>query len=217
VSGIVVIGGSGLVGGLVLDRLAASGRRDVQAVLRRPVPVRDGLEQVIAPPSDWPERIARLEPQVLIVTLGTTIRQAGSQGAFRAVDHDLVLEAAAAARLADAVHCIAISAVGASVHSRTFYLRTKGEVEQGLRRLAFPRLDLLRPGLLLGARAGPPRPMERLGMALAPLTNALTPRRWSRYRAIEADAVARAIVALVGQHAPGAFVHDNDAMIALAR
>ena len=110
-----------------------------------------------------------------------------------------------------------MSAVGAAVGSRNFYLRTKGETEAGLRRLGFPRLDLLRPGLLLGARDGPARPVERLGMAVAPLTNALTPRRWSRYRAIPAETVARAIVTLAGMTAPGVRVHDNDAMIALAR
>ena len=101
-NGILVIGGSGLVGGLVLDRLALAGRRDVQALLRRPVPARDGLEQIVVPPSDWADQVARLRPHTLVIALGTTIRQAGSQAAFRAVDRDLVLDVAAAARRAGA-------------------------------------------------------------------------------------------------------------------
>jgi uncharacterized protein YbjT (DUF2867 family) len=215
-SGILVIGGSGLVGGLLLDRLAQAGRRDVRALLRRPVAARDGLEQIVAPPFGWAEQAAELHPRTLIVTLGTTIRQAGSQAAFRAVDHDLVLDVAAAARLAGAVHCIAVSAVGASPRSRNFYLRTKGEVEQGLRRLDFARLDLLRPGLLRGKRGGPVRRGERIAIAAAPLTDALLRGRLDRYRSVAAADVAAAIAALAARNAPGCFIHHYREIVGAA-
>ncbi|WOF44493.1 NAD-dependent dehydratase [Sphingopyxis indica] len=172
--------------------------------------------QHVAPPDDWPAIIAAVRPATLICCLGTTIRQAGSQAAFRAVDLDLVLAAAGAARRADAAHMIVVSSVGASAKSRNFYLRTKGAMEAGLAALGFDRLDILRPGLLTGKRHGPPRLGEGIAMAAAPFTDMLLHGSLRRYRSIPADVVARAIVALVDAGAPGIYVHENDAMRRLA-
>ena len=163
------------------------------------------------PAPQWPAAIADLGVDVFISTLGTTIRQAGSQTAFVAVDKTLLLDCAAASR---ARQSIAVSSVGAG--GGGFYLRIKGEAEAGLQAVGFDRIDILRPGLLLGDRQGPARPAERIGMALAPITNLLTPRSLDRYRAIEAETVAAAIAALTGNSAPGHFVHHNREMLALA-
>ena len=171
---------------------------------------------LVAPPDRWADIIAAERPAVLISCLGTTIRQAGSQAAFRAIDHDLLLAAARGARAGGAAQAIVVSSVGAEAKARNFYLRTKGEAEDGLRALGFERLDVLRPGLLLGDRDGPPRLGEGIAMLAAPLTDALLHGSLRRYRAIRADAVARAIVALVGRAPSGAYIHENDAIRALA-
>ena len=137
------------------------------------------------------------------------------------VDDDAVRDAAAQATLAQAAkqagarHCIAVSSVGATARSGNFYLRTKGEVEDGLDRIGFDRLDILRPGLLAGERRGSKRPGERLGMMLAPLTNLLTPRSFDRYRAIAASVVAAALLALIEAQPLGQYIHHNREMIAL--
>ena len=208
---IAVIGGSGLVGGHLLDLLCQSSAHEVHAILRRTVAERSKLTQHIAPTSDWPTAIASLKPDIFISTLGTTIRQAGSQTAFAAIDKTLLLDCAAAS---GAKQAIVVSSVGAG--GSGFYLKTKGEAEDGLKALNFNRLDILRPGLLLGDRSGPPRPAERLGMALAPLTNLLTPRSLDRYRAIEAAEVTSAIAALIGAQPLGHFIHHNREMRVLA-
>ena len=208
---IAIIGGSGLVGGHLLDLLGQSGGRDVHAFLRRAVAERPKLTQHIAPASEWPAAIAALKPDIFISALGTTIRQAGSQAAFAAIDKTLLLDCAAAS---SAKQVITVSSVGAG--GSGFYLKIKGEAESGLKALNFDRLDILRPGLLLGERSGPPRPAERLGMALAPLTNLLTPRSLDRYRAIEAAKVASAIAALIGAQPLCHFIHHNREMRVLA-
>ena len=97
----------------------------------------------------------------VIITLGTTIAAAGSQQAFRAVDHDAVLTTARAARAAGATRCGVVSAMGANAHSRIFYNRVKGEVEQALQELCFATLVIARPSLLLGER-------QTLGQAARP-------------------------------------------------
>ena len=211
---IVLIGATGLVGGAVA---AEAGPLALTALARRaPQGLAPHHQPIVAPIADWPALIAARRPAVLISCLGTTIRQAGSQAAFRAVDHDLVRASARAARAAGAARMIAVSSVGAAANSANFYLRTKGEIEEGLRALGFDRLDLLRPGLLTGARDGAPRLAEGLAILAAPLTDALLRGGLRRYRSIPAVVVARAIVALAGQSEPGVHIHENDAIRALA-
>ena len=210
----LIVGATGLVGSAVIE---AFGDRSVTIVTRRPV---EGLPphhaERVAPPNNWPDIIAAEKPAVLICCIGTTIRQAGSQAAFRAVDHDLILAAARGARQGGTAHMIVVSSVGASAKAGNFYLRTKGETEDGLRALGFERLDLIRPGLLLGNRPGPPRLGEGLATIAAPLADALLHGSFRRYRSIQGATVAAAIVKLAGQGGSGVHLHENDAIRALA-
>lgn len=210
----LIVGATGMVGRAVIERFGAA---PLTIVARRAVEdLAPHHKQVVAPPERWADLIAAERPAVLICCLGTTIRQAGSQAAFRAVDHDLVLAAAEGAKAGGARHMIAVSSVGASAKSGNFYLRTKGETERDLIALGFDRLDILRPGLLRGDRPGPPRLGEGLATIAAPITDALLHGRFRRYRSISGDSVAAAIVALVAEGGAGVHIHENDAIRALA-
>ena len=210
----LIVGATGLIGRAVVE---CFGSTPVTVLARRDV---EGLashhEQRVAPTEHWADIIATEKPAVLICCLGTTIRQAGSQEAFRAVDHDLLLAVAEAAKRAGTAHMIAVSSVGAAAKSGNFYLRTKGETEDGLRALGFDRLDLIRPGLLRGERPGPQRLGEGIATIAAPLTDALLHGSFRRYRSIAGETVAAAIVALAPQRGSGVHIHENDAIRALA-
>lgn len=210
----LIVGATGMVGRAVI---AHFGSAPVTVLARREV---EGLaphhKALVAPSERWGDIIAAEKPTVLISCLGTTIRQAGSQAAFRAVDHDLVLAAARGARAGGTEHMIAVSSVGAAAKSGNFYLRTKGETEDDLIALGFDRLDLIRPGLLRGDRPGPQRLGEGLATIAAPFTDALLHGRFRRYRSISGDSVAAAIVRLAAQGGLGVHIHENDAIRALA-
>lgn len=213
-SDILIVGATGMIGRLVAEQ---AGTQPLTILARRDTgdfPPQHRLQR--AAPDRWPGIIAADKPVTIISCLGTTIRQAGSEAAFRAVDHDLVLAVATAAKAAGTAHMIAVSSVGAAAASRNFYLRTKGEVEDALRALGFDRLDILRPGLLMGDRQGPPRLGEGIAMLAAPLTDALLHGSLRRYRSIPGAAVAAAIVRLAGTGGSGSHVHENDAIRALA-
>ncbi len=217
---VVVAGASGLVGQAVLR--ASVGRADIRltAVARREVPLPQGsrLEVFLSNPAQWGEVFAATRPDVLVCTLGTTWKKAGrDEAAFRAVDHDLVLETARQARDAGIDRMVVVSSVGAAPLSRSLYLRTKGEMETALGKLGFCRLDILRPGLLRGPRGADRRPLERLAMLAAPITDRVMQGGLRRARSIAADEVGRAIVALSLRTAHGRFVHDNDAIASAAR
>lgn len=141
--------------------------------------------------------------------LGTTIKVAGSQAAFRAVDHDAVLAFARAAHRAGVRTLGVVSALGANARSSNFYSRVKGEAEEALAQVGFASLVIVRPSLLVGDREAlgqPVRRGERIGLAVS---NALGPLIPSRFKAIDARRVARALLVALADARPGVRVVDS--------
>ena len=213
-----LVGATGMIGTVTMAR--ASGRDDVAlaAVTRREVPYPPGarVELLVGPTTRWAGLIATARAEVLACALGTTRAKVGTPEAFRAIDRDLVLACGEAARAAGIGRMIVVSAVGANAASRHLYLRTKGEMEQGLSRLGFARLDILRPAQLLGQRAER-RPLERVAQ-ISMRGMDLFLRGWlRRYHSICARDVADAILNLAGRSEPGQFVHEYAAILGAAR
>jgi uncharacterized protein YbjT (DUF2867 family) len=211
---LLLAGATGLVGRLLLQRLETLddiesidcvGRTKFESVAQK-------VTQHIAPTSDWPTLVSQLEPDVAISALGTTMRQAGSEDAFFAVDHDMVVAFARAASAAGARRFMMVSSVGAHAASRNFYLATKGKAEADAQAAGFDRVDIFRPGLLRGNRGGARRVGERLGILISPVTDFLTPFVLDHYRSIAAADVAASIAAFLKEDAPGTFIHENRAM-----
>ena len=225
----LVAGGTGLVGaGVLRERLADPGWHGrVVAPLRRAPSLEDPrLLPVVGPLTEAKadERVAAEVREKLgaerldayVSCLGTTLQVAGSREAFIAVDRELVLRLAKLAHELGARRAILVSSVGASRQSGNFYLRIKGEVEDAMGDLGFQRLDILQPGLLLGPRTEVRRG-ESIAQTLAPVYNPLLRgAKLRRYRAIPAETVSRAIVRLTEATAPGQFVHQHDAIVAIA-
>jgi uncharacterized protein YbjT (DUF2867 family) len=170
------------------------------------------MEVLLAPTEGWTEAIAASNADVIVCALGTTMKNVGGdREAFSAVDHDLVIASARAARAAGIGHMILVSSVGADSGSSNFYLRTKGEAEAQVRKLGFERLDILRPSLLVGNRRES-RPLERLAILFAPLMNLLLHGKARRYRAIRTSDLAQTILALSHERAGGRFTLEYEAM-----
>lgn len=216
---ICLVGATGLIGWQLIEQ--AAGRSDVRivAIARREVGLPRGarMEMVVAEPDGWGNIIARSRAGVLVCALGTTWRKAGkNETAFRAVDFDLVLACAREAKAAGIDHMIVVSSIGANPATGNFYLKVKGEMEAALGRVGFRRLDIMRPGLLRGARDDR-RIGERLAIVFSPLLDLLLHGKRRQYRSIKAVQVALAIIALAKQKAAGRFVHDHDAMLGAMR
>lgn len=131
------------------------------------------------------------------LALGTTIKVAGSQSAFRAVDFDANLAVARAALAVGAQRAGLVSAMGADAKSRIFYNRVKGELEEALTQFPFAGLVIARPSLLTGDREAlgqAERPAEKVSMAVGKVFRPLIP---ANYRPIAAADVAQALLAHV--------------------
>lgn len=217
---IALVGASGLVGSEVIKLCV--GREDVRlsAIARSELALPPGarMEVFVAEPDKWGEVLEALRPTAVISALGTTWKKSGKdEAAFRAVDQELVLAVAHAAKAHGVERFVSISSVGADPHAKNFYLKIKGETDRELAKIGIGRLDVLRPGLLRGKRGGERRIGERLGILLSPLINPLLCGKWRAYRAVPAETVARAALYLAMRPARGRFVHDNEAIHRAAR
>ena len=180
----------------------------VLAPSRRPLAEHPHLENPVGDPTVFlPQLNGRVD--IAYCCLGTTIKQAGSEPAFRAVDLDMVVAFAKRAREMGARHLIVISAIGADPKSSVFYNRVKGEMEQALRAQDWPQLTICRPSLLLGERLEP-----RLAEQLAGPLSRLIP---GKYRGIEACQLARAMWRLALEEQDGIRVVESDELRKLGK
>lgn len=217
---LALVGATGLIGRAVID--ACIGRSDVRlvAIARREMKLPRGarMELFVAEPDRWGEVFEALQPTALISALGTTWKKSGEdEEAFRSVDQQLVVATARAAHAAGVQRMVAISSVGADPLSKNLYLRVKGEVEGELSKVGLKRLDLLRPGLLKGARENDRRLGERLAIIASPLIDPFLNGKLRKYRSIEANEVAQGAIGLAARRAGGRFTHDNDSIHRAAR
>ncbi|MDZ7893058.1 MAG: epimerase [Rhodoferax sp.] len=144
-------------------------------------------------------------PQIddVFICLGTTIKVAGSQAAFRAVDYDAVMAIAQAGRARGATKLGVVSAMGANPESRVFYNRVKGEMEAALSKLGYSSISVARPSLLVGNRGPldqPVRPGEHIGLMASRIFKPLIP---VNYLPVHAADVAAGLVQAVKTGQPG--------------
>ncbi len=190
---VLLAGSTGLVGRSLLEGLLADnsvamvhalGRRKLNLV--HPRLTWHIIDFAAVPPLP---RVAEV-----YLALGTTIRDAGSQAAFRAVDFDSNLAVARAALKAGARRCGLVSSMGANARSGLFYSKVKGELEEALGQLPFSGLVIARPSLLVGDRAALGQPARSLETASLLVSRVLRPLIPINYRPISAARVARALL-----------------------
>ena len=189
----LVAGATGLVGREILRGLAADDSvARIHALVRRPL----GFDhpKVSEHVVDFTALPALPPVEEVYLALGTTIKVAGSQAAFRAVDFDANLAVAKAAKAAGARRAGLVSAMGSDAGSSVFYSRVKGELEQALAGLGYEGIVIARPSMLAGDRESlgqPARGGEVLALKISRSLRMLIP---ANYRSIQAEHVAKALL-----------------------
>ena len=209
---LLLVGATGAVGQAVLRQALAEKRiTRIVAPTRRPLEAGfAGNARLLNPVIDFarlPEEAAWWKVDAVVCTLGTTIKVAGSQAAFAAVDRDLPIAFARLARRAGATRYALNSSLGASARG-SFYLRTKAEAEQGIIDLGFASTTIVRPSLIDTER-NEARPGEQVGLLFARALRPLIPRR---YRAVSPEAIAAALLRGVLEGGQGVKIIESDAL-----
>ncbi len=203
----LVAGATGLIGGQLLELLLADRYYDkVIAISRKPLELESSkLQNSVIDFAQLESAATDLKADDVYCCLGTTIKQAGSQSAFRKVDYEYPAQLARITKQNGARQYLLVSALGADPSSGIFYNRVKGETEVAIHEVGFESVHIMRPSLLMG-----PRKEHRSGEEAAKVfykyLGFLIP---AKYKGIESIKVARAMIALAKQNKAGYFIHES--------
>jgi uncharacterized protein YbjT (DUF2867 family) len=185
----LVVGSTGLVGKKLLFELAKK-RSEVIAITRRSISnLPENVSLLNINFDDFLENGSLPSCDHVYICLGTTIKKAGNQSEFKKVDFDYCLSFAKKAREVGATKISLISSVGANPYVNNFYLRTKGEVEEEIKKIDFQVINIFRPSLLLGRR-DESRFLEKVGQNLSSFINLFLIGPLRKYRSVKASNVA---------------------------
>ena len=213
----VVFGATGLVGGELVKELESDKRYSVVKILVRRDAEFDGdkVEVMRVNLEDVNSYASEIRGDELFISLGTTIKKAGSVGAMEFADRDLPSEIAVAA-VKNGIKAVAVvSSIGADPGSRNYYLRIKGEMEERIAGAGFDRTVIVRPSILFGKR-NEYRFGEEVGKVIMKMFSFLLVGRLRKYRGIEARDVARAMIRLINDRSDTARVYyESDSLLLL--
>jgi len=206
---IAIIGATGLVGSKLLEQIVTHKSNSKVFVVSRnqPANLPDNVEHIALNQGDYSFSD---EISTAFCCLGTTMKKAGSKEAFRKVDFDMVTEFAQKAKKYGVKSFAVVSSIGANAKSRNFYLRTKGEVEDELKKVGFERLIIVRPSLLLGKR-NEKRFGEDIGKVLYKVLSFLFIGPLKKYKGINAEDVAKAML-ILSEQGKGTVIAESNAL-----
>ncbi|MCC6726723.1 MAG: oxidoreductase [Saprospiraceae bacterium] len=213
----LVFGASGLIGGFVVNFLLLHpAYSKVVVFVRRPLQMEHPKLVQHLVNFDQPETFRHLvKGDDLFSCMGTTMAIAGSKEAFYKVDFTYPFEAAQMASQNGVGQYLLVSSVGADPKSRFFYSQVKGEMEEAVKKLGFWGLHIFQPSVLLGER-NENRFGEQLAGKIGSIFDRLTGGLLTKYRPIEADVVAKAMVSAAQGLKPGVHVYPSHWLQGLA-
>lgn len=203
----LIAGATGLVGSRLLDLLLQSNDyTQVVALSRKPMShAFPRFVNVVVDYDHLDRQASELKGDDVFCCLGTTIKQAGSQAAFRKVDLEYPLSLAKVTCGQGARQFLLVTAMGSSKGSSIFYNRVKGEVEDAIAAVGFPAFHIFRPSMLLGDRKEK-RGGEFIGKVVMTALDFVIP---ANFKAIQADRVACAMLTTAQKRQEGIHIHSS--------
>jgi len=207
----ILLGASGLVGSSLLKLLLANDLyKHVKVFVRTDLGINHPKLTVYVvdfnKPDSYKEKVTADE---LFCCLGTTIKQAGSQEAFRRVDYTYPVTFAEIAKANGIRHYLLVSSIGANASSSVFYLRTKGECENDIRKTGIENISVFRPASLSGNRKVP-RMGETISLAVLKAFSFLLIGKLRKYRPVNVTKVAEAMIKSAAYPKVGFTVYESD-------
>ena len=195
----MVVGSTGLIGRSLVHQLIEGGE-PVMALTRGDQITSNSILEYVKVNFDALELNSELFSDIkdIYICLGTTIKKAGSKETFQKVDIQYCIDVAREAEKNGVRNLSIITSVGSDSRSSNFYLKTKGLIEEQISDLDFDSISIHRPGLLIGSRKEA-RAGESIGQTLYPfLVNPFLLGSLTKYRSVESEVLAKAMIRLSG-------------------
>jgi uncharacterized protein YbjT (DUF2867 family) len=194
----LIFGSTGLVGNLLLAELIRSEiYSGIKIFVRQKSDISDPkVDEIIIDFSNLDSFSEQIKGDDLFICIGTTIKKAGSVANMEKIDRDLPVRLATIAQYNGVRKVAVVSSIGANSQSGNYYLRIKGEMEEGIIKLGFKQTTIGRPSMLLGDR-NETRTGEIVGKAVMRILKPLLIGKLRKYRAINGRDVARALISVL--------------------
>ena len=207
----ILLGASGLVGSFLLDTLLNSQEyRSVVIFVRKEISRKHPklVEHLID--FDQLDKYANLvQGDDLFCCLGTTIKQAKTREAFKMVDYYYPLKFAEMAKQNGVQQYLMVTSIGANARSSVFYLKTKGECEEAIKKINLFSTSVFRPASLLGPRKEM-RPQEKIGEVVMKFVSFLLVGKLKKYKPVQAEKVAQAMYTIAQSPKEGFNIYESD-------
>lgn len=206
-----IMGATGLLGGFCLNMLLQSNHYGeiVSIVRKRSGILHPKLREMVVDFDNLSDYRNELKANHYFCCIGTTIKKAGTKEKFKKVDYEYPLKLAEIAASHEASVFSVITAMGADSNSLIFYNKVKGELQDKLKKVPIPSINVLQPSLLLGEREEL-RAGEKVGALLMKSTSFLMQGALKKYKAIDAVQVAKAMVSISIQENKGFNIYTSD-------
>lgn len=198
----MIFGSTGLIGNLLLEELVHSENYSgIRIFVRQPTGITEPKVEEVTIDFLKPKSFSQyITGEDIFICLGTTIKKAGSVKKMEEIDRELPIKIAALASANGVKRVVVVSSLGASTSSKNYYLRIKGEMEEGILKLNFENIAIVRPSMLLGERKEK-RTGETVGKIVMKTFKPMLTGRLRKYRAIHGKDVARAMIAILQKEA----------------
>lgn len=205
---VAIAGATGLTGSLCLQQLLQNPQiSQVISIGRKPTGIAHAkLTEVQLVNNKLTQAI---KAEAFICCLGTTIKRAGSEQMFRAIDLELPIHIAKNLKENGCTAAAVVSAMGANENSSFFYNRTKGQMEEAMKEVGFQSLSILRPSLIDGPRKEF-RIMENLAVRVVNIINPLLTGKLKNYQSVKASSIAKKLISSVVEKKNGVQVYLSD-------
>ena len=147
--------------------------------------------------------------------IGTTKKDTPDKDEYRRIEYDLPIRIASIAKANSINSFFYVSSIGANPNASSNYLKNKGQVEEEIKNLNFPKLAIIRPSLLVGNRK-----TFRLGeIIFTPIMNTLTFFAFGslkKYKPIKIENVVKAMI-YISKNDTNEIVFESDELERIAK
>ena len=193
----IILGASGLTGGLLLEKLLVDDRYETIKLFSR-----SRIEGLPNKVQQYIGNLLELEhfkndftADEVYCCIGTTAKKTPDKTMYKNIDYGIPVAAAILAKENGIPTYLVVSAMGANKKSSVFYNRTKGEMEQDVVNQGIPNTSILRPSLIGGDREER-RVLEKIGLVLFKAIQPLFIGPLKKYKIINAESIAQAMLNL---------------------
>ena len=207
----LLFGSSGLVGGHLLNQLINdTNYSKIKLFVRSDAEISDPKVEIIKTDfNNLENHKEEIKGNDCFFCIGTTKKNSPDKNEYRRVELDVPKEVAKIAKSNLVNSFIFVSALYANPKSSGEYIRCKGQVEEELKELSFPKLAIMRPSFLVGNRKEK-RASETIGIFVFKLLSPLLLGPLRKMKPIHSETVAKSMIRAANENLEKNIFESNE-------